>query len=464
MLRKTMVAQAILSIAFALSISGCLYIPPIGEDKAIDPDRLVVGKTTRDEAIRILGKPAIVSGRFIYDELYSSSGGIAVFAGQGGYLPIDGQHARLLLEFNQSGTLIKKDVKLGRAQPSNVMGVAPLYPADRNPDPLGQNLRFENDSWFSGPPSFHAAAFSPDGALLAASDSSDNLYLIDVNRRSFKTISPESYDSDGYVFSMAFSPDGNLLAVLSRTVRIIDMKTLLQIVAFEGHGNAYFWDVRGANSMAFAPSGKVIASAGTDGTVKIWEPETGREILSWSTSKEGVYGIAFSPDGRILATASGDGVLRLWESRSGTELASFEARGIPVFTSDGSELAIANPAYAELRMFSELSAESSSRSKITVSDPTDMIILPYFSFRPHEAIFPRDATFREDDGALLMSLGPTVIWNWREGKKASLAFPFEPDILNLDSRERFLAFGPRGHSLATFGSDGVHFWSISQTP
>jgi WD40 repeat protein len=447
-------APAFLLIVIGLSISGCVYVPPIGEDEAIDPVNFVVGVTTRSEAVKLLDDPLVDRGRFVFDELYSSSGGIYIPAGQGGYLPIDGQHKRILLEFDEDDILIKKNVVLGTAVPSPILGVTPRSVADLGLSPMGEALTFGESSWFGVTPDFHAAAFSPDGAILAASDSSDEIYLIDVGERSIRSISPEGFDSDGYVFSIAFSPDGRLLAVLSRSIRIIDMRTLEQTVAFAGHGNAYFWETKGARAMAFGPSGKVIASGGTDGDVKVWDATSGRQLASWSASDEWIYGIAFSPDGRLLATASGDGLVRLWDVESRTQLAALEIRGRPVISGDGTKLAIVNPAYVELRRLEPTAAATSKDPEAVISEPLDMILLPYFSYRAHEAIFPTSSVFAADGTALLVSIGPTMIWQTSAQRKSQVSIP---------EAERFLAFGPRGRMLATFGQDGVRFWKVPES-
>jgi serine/threonine protein kinase len=95
-------------------------------------------------------------------------------------------------------------------------------------------------------------------------------------------------------------------------------------------------------AVAFNPAGDTLAMAIDDGTVKLWDPATGRVRATLAGHRGPVWAVAFSPDGKTLATASDDETVKLWDVAARQELAELKhpspARAV-AFGPDGQSLA-----------------------------------------------------------------------------------------------------------------------------
>ena len=116
----------------------------------------------------------------------------------------------------------------------------------------------------------------------------------------------------GLVLNVAFSPDGRVLATASSdgTIKLWEVLTGGLHSIFRGYSGLVL-------NMAFSPDGRVLASASNDGIVRLWEIATGGLYRILTGHSDSVLNVVFSPDGTALASASKDGTVRLWEVAGG---------------------------------------------------------------------------------------------------------------------------------------------------
>lgn len=116
------------------------------------------------------------------------------------------------------------------------------------------------------------------------------------------------------VRSVAFSPSGTMLASgsMDSTIKVWDVGSGDVLVTLPGH-------VGLVRSVAFSPDGRLLASGGVDGTVKLWEVGTWAELRRLD-HLAAVNSVAFSPDGVLLVTACTDTRVRLWDIAAGKEV------------------------------------------------------------------------------------------------------------------------------------------------
>jgi RNA polymerase sigma factor (sigma-70 family) len=170
-----------------------------------------------------------------------------------------------------------------------------------------------------------SVAFSRDGTLLATAGHDGIMILWDTaTRKPLRKIElvEEPYlhrKGDGFesggILDVAFAPDGKTLATANHdgTIRLFETATGKQLRVLRGHANS-------VRSVAFAPDGKVLASGSADQTICLWDPATGT-LLNPRPGHDGdVETVLVSPDGKRAFSAGRDRTLRVWDLTAGQEL------------------------------------------------------------------------------------------------------------------------------------------------
>jgi WD40 repeat protein/serine/threonine protein kinase len=154
-------------------------------------------------------------------------------------------------------------------------------------------------------------AFSPKGQRLAAA-CQRGVTVWDTTTG--QQVPPSPLATTYALRTVAFSPDGRLLAAAgygaSFPVVVWDLATGAQIGVLHGHT----WVI---GQIAFCPEGRHLAAASYDGTARVWDVTTKKEVVSPPLRHgAGATGVAFSSDGQRLASASLDGTVRVWDTTS----------------------------------------------------------------------------------------------------------------------------------------------------
>lgn len=172
--------------------------------------------------------------------------------------------------------------------------------------------------------------FSPDGDVLATAEDDDSVRL---RYRTTGRVIADLIGHRGRVRSIAFSPDERWLATGAddHDVRIWHRKSRQCVAVLHGHKDRVY-------SVTFDPQTSLVASAANDGAALIWDvaellktEHTGSEVPAavhrrpHRTLKRGtgrLWSVAINPDGTLLATAGDDLAVRLWNVRTGDHLST----------------------------------------------------------------------------------------------------------------------------------------------
>jgi hypothetical protein len=284
-----------------------------------------------------------------------------------------------------------------------------------------------------------AAAFSPDGSLLASGDAFGFVYIQNLVNPDMPPIIINAH-SDG-VRSLEFSPDGKILASASwdRNIRLWD------VTAPDTPLISFFSSLTGDQiwSIDFSPNGRSLISGHDDGRIRIWNlNRVNNAPISLEGHTASVLSVAYSPDGKMLASGSGDGTVRLWDAADLSER--------PIVLTDHEALVWAVAFSPDGQMLASASADQSVIVR-NIAD-LDAVAVVYTFALPNVA---SDVAFSPDGTLLAAASYDGSIYYWELSSGAAYVLTGHDDQVN------DIVFSGDGRFLASASGDlTLRLWQM----
>jgi WD40 repeat protein len=161
--------------------------------------------------------------------------------------------------------------------------------------------------------SYHSAAFSPDGRGLAAISLDGSVSIWTRRGGSIHKTQVEFQQLPAgaalWTVSICYRPDSRELAHAGAHTRVWELDK--DGKPTRGHQVLVCGRSR---TIVFSPDGERLATAGDDRAIRLWDPNTGKQLLCLTGHAGAVTSLAFSPDGRVLVSGSADGTVKVWEA------------------------------------------------------------------------------------------------------------------------------------------------------
>jgi WD40 repeat protein len=286
-------------------------------------------------------------------------------------------------------------------------------------------------------------ASNPDGTQFAVGNKLGTVVSWDT-RHGFtpQIVQSGSKEPAGWVYSMAYSPNGEQLAVTHENeIRLYDAHTGLLIRSLSGDDLVF--------AVAYSPRDRFLAAGGDSGgeaaPIYLMDPDTGETLRTLQNPHGGVQTLRFSPDGSVLISLSSDQAVRFWDVASGSLLGALDGYTVSMFsiafTPDGHHL-FSGERLAALRMW-----DVKTQQPIATLVENSVTELPGSVYEL--AISP--------DGSLLASADARLITLW--------TLPTRERYLTLKGHEALvtgLVFTPDSKTLISSSWDGtIRLWDAS---
>lgn len=173
----------------------------------------------------------------------------------------------------------------------------------------------------SGQRSINSLVISPNGKFLVTAGSDRTVKVWDTHTLSL-LISLRYHQLS--VNGLAFNPIEHEVKFASvssdRQVILWGMEQKTPIAILSGHTQA-------VKAIAFSPDGKLLATGGDDGFIRVWDVERGQLNITLSGHRWTVSTLSFLINGNTLISGSWDGTIKFWQLNTGREIDCLAAHG-----------------------------------------------------------------------------------------------------------------------------------------
>ena len=205
-----------------------------------------------------------------------------------------------------------------------------------------KNYKIDVKNYFGHTGTVNSVVFSPTGNFFASCSNDRRIIFWDVTK-SAKTAIINNFEADKKKVScLNFSYDGFLLCSGSTdgTIKIWNVDSGDLITTFKK--KVYLNQANCCNSCSFSRDSSVILSCFSDSTVKLWEIKTGNILKTFEEHSGEVYSVCFSPDEKLIVSTSVDKTMKFWDNSISLLLKQYQGHAEKIrclaFSTDGSYL------------------------------------------------------------------------------------------------------------------------------
>lgn len=168
--------------------------------------------------------------------------------------------------------------------------------------------------------------FHPKEQILASGSKDCTVKLFDISKASVKKAHKTFSDCEA-VRGLAFHPTGDYLAVATdhHLLRVYDVHTgqcFVSAIPAQHHKSAI-------QCVKYAATGKLYATGGVDGAIKVWDGISGRCINTFTDAHGGheICSVTFTKNGKYLLSSGKDSLVKLWELSTSRALIAYTGAG-----------------------------------------------------------------------------------------------------------------------------------------